>query len=91
MWPDAVPLRNSTTLAIMTALTSIFTRNGFPRVVVADNGSHYVGKKFVSFCKKWYMLHLTGPNQTVLVEKLHGTQVPMIVTGERIGENICLM
>ena len=53
-WPEAVPLRTATTQTI-TGLTSSFSRNGFPRVVVMDNGAQFMAKTFQRFCSRHEM------------------------------------
>ena len=36
-WPEAIPIRKATTGIITSKLTDIFSRIGFPGVVVTDN------------------------------------------------------
>ena len=48
-WPEAIPLRTTTSKVIITQLTSIFSRCGFPTALVSDNGPQFTGKTI----QKW--------------------------------------
>ena len=45
-WPEAVPLRNTTTRIAIQQLTNMFCRLGFPTTLVIDNGPQFVVKTF---------------------------------------------
>ena len=45
-WPEAVPLRSTTTHIIVQQLTNMFSRLGFPATLVTDNGPQFVSKTF---------------------------------------------
>ena len=45
-WPEAIPLRTTTSKVIITQLTSIFSNCGFPAALVSDNGPQFTGKGF---------------------------------------------
>ena len=44
MWPKAVLLRTASTETVITALNTIFCRNGYPRVLITDHGSQFMSK-----------------------------------------------
>jgi len=56
-WPEDIPLRSITTTSVLNALTSNFTRNGFPCVLVSDNETQFVSRKFKSFCARHGIQH----------------------------------
>jgi len=76
-WPEAVPLRTTTAQVIITSLTNIFSRNGFPKVVVSDNGPQFVGRKFSQWLTEQGMEHVKSspyhPQGNGVVERLHRT------------------
>ena len=37
-WPEAIPLRKTTTIVMIEQLTQVFSRNGFPSTLMSDNG-----------------------------------------------------
>ena len=81
-WPEAVPLRSATANMVMQALTEIFSRNGFPMVIISDNGTQFTGKQMREFCKRHNIQKVETapyrPQSNCIVERLHGTLVPMI-------------
>ena len=50
-WPEAVPLRKTTTRVIINQLQAIFCRNGFPTSLVSDNGPQFTSVLFTKFLK----------------------------------------
>ena len=40
-WPEAIPLRNVTSEKVCTALLDIFSRYGFPDIILSDNGTQF--------------------------------------------------
>jgi IS30 family transposase len=55
-WIEVVPLKEITTERICNALLSIFTRFGFPSVILSDNGTQFVSHLTNAFTK---MLEIT--------------------------------
>ena len=50
-WPEAVPLRTITAKVLISCLTEIFSRCGFPSRLSSDNGSQFVGKVFTNWLR----------------------------------------
>ena len=50
-WPEAIPLKNITATEIQDALLSIFTRMGFPEVILSDNGAQFTSEVFGTVSK----------------------------------------
>ena len=57
-WLEAVALRKMTAQIVVTHLTEIFSKNGFPGVLVSDNGPQFTSKVFASFCSKNEIHHI---------------------------------
>ena len=81
-WPEAVPLHTATSSAVLGALTSIFSRNGFTRVLISDSGPQFVGKAMTDLCKRFGISKVGSapyrPQSNGIVERLHGTLIPMV-------------
>ena len=81
-WPEAIPVRTPTSQMVIQCLTDIFTRTGFPRVLVSDNSPQFVSEKFRQFCKSKNIEKVEtapyNPQAIGIVERLHGTTNPMI-------------
>ena len=76
-WPEAIPLRKTTTSIVITQLRNIFARNGFPTTLVSDNGPQFVSTQFEKFLKTNGIQHVKTspyhPQGNGVVERLHGT------------------
>lgn len=57
-WPEAVPLRTVTAQIVTTQLKKIFASNGFPKVLVSDNGPQFRGKVFKRFMNQFGIEHV---------------------------------
>ena len=81
-WPEAVALKKTTAGIIVRHLKDMFSRNGFPGVVVTDNGPQFLSKIFKGFCTKNGIQHVTTsiycPESNGVVERFHGTLKQMI-------------
>ena len=81
-WPEAEPIRNITAKTVIRAFESICLRNGFPRVVISDNGTQFCSKEFKQFCKQHHIQAVTTPpyrpQSNGLVERMHATLAGMI-------------
>jgi len=40
-WPEAVPIRTCTARVVVDKLTEVFTHNGYPKVLISDNGAQF--------------------------------------------------
>jgi len=45
-WPEAVPLKTTTSKVIINHLINMFCRCGFPAAIISNNGPQFVGKTF---------------------------------------------
>ena len=81
-WPEAEPLRNITAKTVVRAFQNICLRNGFPRVVVSDNGTQFCSREFKNFCKQYDIKSVTTspyrPQSNGVVERMHATLTGMI-------------
>ena len=76
-WPEAIPVRKTTTKIIIDQLKAIFCRNGFPTTIVSDNGPQFVSAQFAKFVKQQGIQHVKAspyhPQGNGVVERMHGT------------------
>ena len=76
-WPEAVPVRKTTSRIIIEQLTNIFSRCGFPTTVVSDNGPQFVSKSFQKLLTDKGIRHVKAspyhPQGNGVVERLHKT------------------
>ena len=76
-WPEAIPLRKTTTAIVIQQLTQIFARNGFPTSIVSDNGPQFVTDTFRKFLKEKGIEHVRAspyhPQGNEVIERLHRT------------------
>ena len=81
-WPETVPLRRAIAPIKITHLVEMFSRNGFPGVIVSDNGPQFIGKVFETFCKTNGIQHTTTsvycPESNGILERFHGTLKQMV-------------
>ena len=88
-WPEAIPLKRMTARAVAEGLVEIFARTGIPLQLVSDQGTQFVGKVVKQLCQ---CLHIEKINTTPyhpegngVVERLHGTLVPMLTKASNQG------
>ena len=88
-WPEAIPLKKMTAMAVAEGLIEIFARTGVPLQLVSDQGTQFVGKVVKQLCQ---CLHIEKINTTPyhpegngVVERLHGTLVPMLTKASSQG------
>ena len=81
-WPEAIPLRTTMSKVIITQLTSIFSRCGFPTALVSDNGPQFMGKTFQKWLRDKGITHIRSlpyhPQGNGVIERLHKTLIGMI-------------
>lgn len=85
-WIECVPLRKATAVTLTKAVRErIFCRFGWPRIVISDNGSQFVGHIFKKFLKVNGIWHqLTPPyspqcNSTERANRVVKTMVKMTI------------
>ena len=88
-WPEAIPLKRMTAKAVAEGLIEIFAKTGIPLQLVSDQGTQFVGKVVKQLCK---CLHIDKirttpyhPEGNGVVERLHGTLVPMLTKASTQG------
>ena len=57
-WPEVVQMRTSTTTATIKELGRIFAQQGYPKVLVSDNGTQFTTKEFQDYCQKNGIQHI---------------------------------
>ena len=76
-WPEAIPLKKTTTRIIIEQLNLIFSRNGFPSTTVSDNGPQFGSDSFKRFLKLKGIAHVKAspyhPQGNGVVERMHRT------------------
>ena len=88
-WPEAIPLKRMTARAVTDGLLEVFSRTGIPLQLVSDQGTQFLGKVVKQLCR---CLHIDRINTTPyhpegngVVERLHGTLVPMLTKASSQG------
>ena len=81
-WPEAVPLRTTTARVVISSLTEIFSRCGFPSRLTSDNGSQFTGKVFTKWLRDKGIQHsrTTPYHQQAngVIERLHLTLTAIV-------------
>ena len=81
-WPEAIPLKRMTANAVAEGLIEIFAKTGIPLQLVSDQGTQFVGKVVKQLCKCLHIdkIRMTPyhPEGNGVVERMHGTLVPML-------------
>ena len=57
-WPEAIPIKTATARIIITQLTNVFSRCGFPTAIISDNGTQFTGKVFQKWLKQKGIKHI---------------------------------
>ena len=61
-WPEVVQMRTSTTTATINELDRIFAQQGYPKVLVSDNGTQFTAKEFQDYCQKNGIQYIRSPS-----------------------------
>ena len=76
-WPEAVPLKKTTTREVIDQLRTIICRNGFPTTIVTDNGPQFTSALFEKFLKDKGIAQVKAsqyhPQGNGVVKRMHGT------------------
>ncbi|XP_003369037.1 conserved hypothetical protein [Trichinella spiralis] len=59
-WPEVLHMPHITTEQIIESLKTVFTRFGFPEVLVSDNGTQFTATEFTIFCGENGIRHVTS-------------------------------
>ena len=82
-WPEAIPIRSTTSRTIIRCLTETFSRTGFPEKLMMDNGPQFVSKEFTRWLKRHGITHSKStpyhPQGNGVVERLHRTLNAMVL------------
>ena len=57
-WLEVIAVPNTSTMATIIALSSIFATHGLPATIVSDNGSSFTSEEFHRFCKTNNIKHI---------------------------------
>jgi len=81
-WPEAIPLRTTTSKVVERELAQVFARCGFPATVATDNGPQFVSKGFTKWWCSKGIEHVRSspyhPKGNGVVEILHRTLNQMV-------------
>ena len=88
-WPEAIPLKRMTARAVTDGLVEIFSRTGIPLQIISDQGTQFLGKVVKQLCKCLHIDRIKTtpyhPEGNGVVERLHGTLVPMLTKASSLG------
>ena len=88
-WPEAIPLKRMTARAVTDGLIEVFSRTGIPLQLVSDQGTQFLGKVVKQLCKCLHIDRIKTtpyhPEGNGVVERLHGTLVPMLTKASSQG------
>ena len=59
-YPEVLQLTSTTSVSVISALKSVFSRHGIPEIVRSDNGPQYSSAEFMSFASSYGFQHLTS-------------------------------
>jgi hypothetical protein len=81
-FPEAVPMKEISSVAVAEALMSIFARLGFPKLILSDQGTQFnseLTKQFYALCgTKGIRTTPYHPQTNGTVERFHGTLKAML-------------
>ena len=88
-WPEAVPLKSETAKAVANGMVEIFARTGVPLKLLTDQGSQFLGSLVSHLCKSLRIDQVKTapyhPECNGVVERMHGTLVPMLTKASQLG------
>ena len=59
-YPEVLQLTSTTSMSVISALKSVFSRHGIPEIVRSDIGPQYSSAEFMSFASSYGFHHLTS-------------------------------
>ncbi|GJQ70641.1 hypothetical protein Trydic_g23031 [Trypoxylus dichotomus] len=57
-WLEVIPMKNITLTVTVNALREVFSRLGYPKTIVSDNGPQLTSEEFEQFCKNNSITHI---------------------------------
>ena len=88
-WPEAIPLKAQTARAVANGMMEIFSRTGIPLQLLTDQGSQFLGSLVKHLCRDLGIDQIKTtpyhPECNGVVERMHGTLVPMLTKASRLG------
>ena len=88
-WPEAIPLKAQTARAVAGGMVEIFARTGIPLQLLSDQGSQFLGSLVRHLCKDLRIDQIKTapyhPECNGVVERMHGTLVPMLTKASQLG------
>ena len=60
-WPEVVQMSSTTATGTIKELTRFFAQQGFPKVLVSDNGMQFTSQEFQSYCQQHGIQHIRSP------------------------------
>jgi len=90
-WPEIWFLNSISSEAVMRALDQVFAREGFPEVLLSDNGRQFVSHEFEEYLRVRGIVHETtalySPESAGLIERWNGTLKTHLDIALEKGEN----
>ena len=88
-WPEAIPLKAQTARAVANGMLDIFSRTGIPLQLLSDQGSQFLGSLVKHLCEDLRIDQINTtpyhPECNGVVERMHGTLVPMLTKASQLG------
>ena len=90
-WPEAVPQKSTSAVAVAEVLVSIFGRTSIPLEILSDRGAQFTGNLLKELCKLLGIKQLCTtayhPQTNGTLERLHGTLGSMLTKGSNKGQD----
>ena len=88
-WAEAIPLKSETARSVANGMMEIFARTGIPLKLLSDQGSQFLGSLVKHLCRDLRVdqVHTAPyhPECNGVVERMHGTLVPMLTKASQQG------
>ena len=88
-WPEAIPLKSETARAVANGMIEIFARTGIPLKLLSDQGAQFLGSLVRHLCRDLRVDQVRTapyhPECNGVVERMHGTLVPMLTKASQLG------
>ena len=81
-YPEAVPLKKTTSEVVLEAMLQFIYRFGYPSTLLTDNGSNFTSKLMTAVCSRLEIKRITTspyhPQSNGTLERWHGTLKTML-------------